>query len=152
MQFITVLAGANFRSSADRGALAQAHPGIHCTLQRDPENPYDPNAVKVILPYISTEHFIGFVARQDNYDIARLLDAAEGQEVATESLIDDGLIKEGHIPAVTRCEIIDFASGPLKPTIVIEISTGWEIGTVVQGPDEDGNGEGDYFPDEPEED
>lgn len=150
MQFITVLAGANFRSSADRGMLAQAHSGFFCELQRDPENAYDPNAVKVILPYNDVEYFIGFVARADNYDIARLLDAATDDDMAA-MLAEEGLIKEGHTPALTRCEIIDFASGPLKPTIVIEFSTGWEVGTVVKGPDTDGDGDEEYFPEDDEE-
>lgn len=150
MQFLTVLAGANFRTSADRGALAQAYAGLSCFLVREPDNQYDSNAVKVILPYDNVEHFIGYVARADNYDIARLLDAASGNEDARSSAESDKLIAAGHTPVVTRCEIIDFASGTLKPTIVIEISDGWEVGTVVQGPDEDGNGEGDYFPEEDE--
>lgn len=132
MQFVTILAGANFRPAEAKDALRTLERGAQLRLERDPENAYDSNAVKVLYdePVVEgegvREHFIGFVAKADNPVIAAMLDGEPGDSEAP-------YFAEGHTPVVERCEILDFVSGPLKPTIVIEISDGFELGTLVRG-------------------
>lgn len=145
MQFVTVLAGANFRPAESREALKTLTKGTALRLEREASNPYDANAVRVIADVGTAdegvvEHFIGFVAKADNAEIAMLLDGEPGDG-------DDPLFAEGHTPEVTRCEILDFVSGPLKPTIVIEISTGFELGTLVTS-DDDEDGDDEFLPGE----
>lgn len=153
MQFLTILAGANFRPREAKDALAYAGANAKLRLEREPTNQWDANAVKVILvetvpdpedndASVDIEHHIGYVAKADNQDIATLLD--------NEYAVAQGLAAPGHTPQVTRCEVIDFANGFLKPTLVIEISTGFELGTVVKGPDLDASGEADPLPREGE--
>lgn len=143
MQFLTILAGANFRPREAKDALAYAGTNAMLRLEREPTNQWDANAVKVILmDDAGEEHHIGYVAKADNQDIATLLD--------NEYAVAQGLAAPGHTPQVTRCEVIDFANGFLKPTLVIEISTGFELGTVVKGPDLDASGEADPLPREGE--
>jgi hypothetical protein len=157
MQFLTVLAGANFRPAEAKQVLkdlARAPRSewskLHLHLERDPANQWDANAIKVIATVETEggaadqgdvhreEHFLGFVAKADNRELAAILDAGD-------EAVELGLIKSGHEPMVERCEILDFASGEIKPTIVIEVSTGWEVGTLVHG-DEDGDGEEHFLP------
>lgn len=155
MQFLTVLAGANFRPAPTREVLKQVallsqRPTLR--LEREPSNAYDPNAIKVILTVqipvddqltvADEDYFIGYVAGADAKMIAPYLDnTAPSEEVAP-----------GHTPTVERCEVLDFTSGPLKPTIIIEISTGYEVGTVVRAPDaaDDDDLDPEYYPDEDE--
>lgn len=152
MQFIIVLAGANFRSAEDRFALKSLAKGAALRLEREPTNAYDKNAVKVIVDLGTAdsgivEHFIGFVPASNNPEIAAMLDGNN---------LEGELFAPGHTPTVDRCEIIDFVSGPLKPTIVIEISTGFELGTLVRSDrDADEDGDEDFLSgeeDEPGED
>lgn len=156
MQFIVILAGAQFRPKETREFLLTLSPGFtDLHLERDPSNPYDSNAVRVVAKEIllsddaPVEHFIGFVPKVNNFDISLLLKARDGEPA---DAIEAGLISPGHVPQIERIEILDFVSAPLKPTIIIEISTGWEVGTLVQGEDADGDGEGDFLPDEDDED
>lgn len=154
MQYLTVLAGANFRPAEAKAALKAAAdrpaPALNLALERDIDNLYDTNAVKVMLSLQdddtesgwTTPEFIGFVAKADNTEIAMLLDLVEGRVSSLPHLV-----AFGHIPELERCEIVDFANGVLKPTIVIEFSTGYEVGTVVKSrDDEDEDGEEDYLP------
>jgi hypothetical protein len=53
--------------------LAVLYPGEALTLQRQPDNPYDPNAIAVM----AGRHVIGFIPRADAAQIAPLLDAGE---------------------------------------------------------------------------
>ena len=151
MQIVTILAGANFRPAESREFLKTLPRGAQLRLERDPANPYDSSAIKVLADEIIEvdgdqgdtdkqviEHFVGFVAKADNFELALILDGDQGEG-------DDPLFAEGHTPEVTRCEILDFVSGPLKPTIVIEVSTGFELGTLVKS-DTDGDGEDDFLP------
>lgn len=142
MQYVTILAGHSFRPQEAKAALSFLEPGAALRLERDPANPYDPSAIKIIDNEFS--EFIGFVAAADNKDLAMILDARTGDSSAERY----GLIQPGHEPQVTRCEILDFTHGRTKPTIVIEVTTGFELGTLVRGPDEDGSGEPDYLPNE----
>ncbi len=154
MQFITVLAGANFRPAEAKTALAFVRDQKfehRLSLERDPENAYDANAIKVILTITegggeSEPQFIGYVAGADAIQLAPYLDNDEERRDNN----GNPLWVEGHEPAVERCEILDFVSGPLKPTIVIEVSTGYELGTLVKGPDADGDGDDDFLSGEEE--
>lgn len=151
MQFITILAGHNFRPADCKVALAEIKLGAEHTLrlERDPANAYDANAIKVIadLGDLSiddngpTEFFIGFIAGPDAQLIAPYLD----------NTADSEAVAEGHTPTVDRVEIIDWVSGEKKPSIVIEISTGYEVGTLVRGPDDDLDGDEDYLSGEEDE-
>jgi len=153
LQFITILAGANFRPADAKAVLRELESGAQLRLERDPENAYDSNAVKVLYeePLVEgegiREHFIGFVAKADNPVIAAMLDGEPGDP-------DAPYFAEGHTPEVTRCEILDFVSGDLKPTIVIEIHDGFELGTLVRGEGADDSdflsGEGDEASDDEE--
>lgn len=147
MQFITILAGHNFRPAECKAALAEVKMGAahRLELERDPSNAYDTNAVKVMLTLEDQEtdpYFIGFVAGPDAQLIAPYLDADESVRENN----GNPLWTEDHTPAVERCEIIDWVSGDKKPTIVIEISTGYELGTLVKGKlDADEDGDDDYL-------
>lgn len=146
MQFITILAGHNFRPAECKTALAEAKRGeieYRLELERDPSNAYDPNAIKVMMTVDDTDepYFIGFVAGPDAALIAPYLDADESVRENN----GNPLWTEDHVPSVERCEIIDWVSGDKKPTIVIEISTGFELGTLVKGGDADGDGDEDYL-------
>lgn len=135
MQYITILAGHSFRPQEAKAALAMLYEGAQLHLERDPSNPYDPSAIKVIDNEFS--EFIGFVAAADNKDLALILDAQTGDSSAE----NYGLIRPGHEPQVIRCEILDFIHGRTKPTIVIEVTTGFELDTTVREDNEDDGGE-----------
>ena len=80
------LAGANFRPAEAKQAIKEAEIGDTVELEADPENPYDPNAVKVILE----GEFVGFVPKTDNAPLAAALaDGAtiEGEIIAFESTL-----------------------------------------------------------------
>lgn len=153
MQFITILAGHNFRPAECKQALAEIRAGAEHTLllERDAGNPYDVNAIKVVAKMVRNtdepdgvyfeDFFIGFVAGPDAIILAPYLDnTASSDDVAP-----------GHTPTVDRVEIIDWVSGDKKPTIVIEVSTGFELGTLVSGPDADQDGDDDYLSGEEDE-
>jgi hypothetical protein len=129
VQFITVLAGHNFRPTECKAALAEVRAGAEHTLrlERDPENQYDKNAVKVILTLNGDEYFIGFVAGPDAQDLSPILASAPGT------------VAEGHTAEVTDCRILDWTSGDKKPTILIEVSTGWEVDTEVNESEAEGD-------------
>jgi len=151
MQFITILAGHNFRPAECKVALAEIKRGMAHTLylERDRENAYDANAIKVLAD-IGTEdngpqeYFIGFIAGPDAALIAPYLDATDPDDEDEPRWADD------YEPQVERVAILDWVSGDKKPTLVIEISTGFEVGTLVSGPDEDGDGDEDFLPSDDE--
>lgn len=66
------LAGANFRPSSAQGRTLGLKPGDHAFLERDPDNQYDDNAVRVLTE--GDRDFIGFVPREMAATIAPLLD------------------------------------------------------------------------------
>ena len=96
MQIITTLAGANFRPAEAKEIVRQLSVGNHLDLEAEPDNKYDPNAVKVVL---EGEH-LGYVAKINNPEVARAL--ADG----------DLLI----------ATVIDFETS-LKPVLMIEHGT-----------------------------
>lgn len=139
MQFITQLAGHQFAKADAKAALAEVRMGTPYSLilKRDPENAYDPNAIQVHLKLDgNTErHMIGHVAAADG-TAKQLAPYLDNDQDARENF-GNPLWTEDHIPQVDRCEILDWVSGDKKPTLVIEVSTGYELGTLVNGDDDD---------------
>lgn len=146
MQFITILMGHQFTKPEAKAALDEVRRferPHRLELERDPENAYDANAIRVMLTpegYEGEPYFIGHVAAPIAAQLAPYLDNDQAKRD------NDGnpLWTEDHEPQVERCEIIDWVSGEKKPTIVIEVSTGYELGTLVKG-DTDGDGDDDYL-------
>lgn len=62
MRITCTLAGAQFRPASAKDALRGATIGETLTLEPDPDNEYDPRAVKVMLD----QHHVGFIPRQSN--------------------------------------------------------------------------------------
>ncbi len=65
------LAGSQFHALPD--VLTQIRVGDALTLQREPDNPHDANAVRVLWQ----GHMLGYVPRRENKGIARALDRGE---------------------------------------------------------------------------
>lgn len=89
------LAGANFRPAEARDRCKALRIGDELELEADPENPYDPNAVKVL----ADEHFIGFIPKADNGPIVAALN--RGEEI--------------------RVSVVAFESA-IKPVLEVELS------------------------------
>lgn len=70
--FETVLVGVNFRPIEAQARITQLEAGHVLTLEREPENAYDSNAVKVIDP--TTDIFLGYIERTVAVELAPLLD------------------------------------------------------------------------------
>jgi len=66
----TYIAGVKFRPGADE-VLSKLDPGAELSLQPEPTNPYDPNAVKVMS---GTRH-IGYVPKDLSADVAAKISA-----------------------------------------------------------------------------
>jgi hypothetical protein len=78
MQIICTLAGAQFRPAEAKEALRTAGIGDVVSLEPDPENEYDPQAVKVIF----NGHHIGFIPKQSNPPVFAALQAEEEVSVS----------------------------------------------------------------------
>lgn len=74
MLFQAALMGANFRPKETREVLVGLPTGQELSLERDPENPYDPNAVKVNYETEDGPVWLGFVEKAIAAEIAPLLD------------------------------------------------------------------------------
>ncbi len=72
------LTGVSFRPADAKEAAYNLRGGDMVRLERDPENPHDSNAIKVIFSDGLIEHFVGFVERGVASRLARWLD--EGYE------------------------------------------------------------------------
>lgn len=154
MQFITQLAGHQFAKAEAKSALAEVRMGTPYTLslKRDPENAYDPNAIQVRLTLEgNTESYmIGHVSAQDG-TAAALAPYLDNDKDKRDNF-GNPLWTEDHVPTVDRCEILDWVSGDKKPTIVIEVSTGFELGTIVNGDDDDEDSLAEPLPGDEEDD
>jgi len=71
----SIVIGGKYRSAADRRRAAQLTDGEILRLERDPKNPADPNAVKVVT---FDGHHIGFIPRTLAAELAPKLDAGVG--------------------------------------------------------------------------
>lgn len=128
MQFLPQLVGNNFRSTEERDALLQLRRGDKLRLERDPENPFHENAIKVILDSEAAPFHLGFIERSVADDLAPIMDNSEGA------------VSPGWTSEIKQCEVFDLTN-PKKPTLLIEITTGWEIPTAVNvGGEEDPDG------------
>lgn len=67
---------AGFQYHAGRKLWPQMKVGDPLTLVREPDNPYDPRAVRVEW----RGHKIGYVPRRENADVARLIDGGQALE------------------------------------------------------------------------
>lgn len=71
----STLAGAKFRPQAARATLLELGIGDMLRLEPEPENPYDPRAVKVISPLDTLPEHLGYIARADNPAVFAALQA-----------------------------------------------------------------------------
>lgn len=88
MNFLSPLMGVNFRGAEIRELVKTLPIGTTFTLERDPENQYDANAIKVLYEGIETggaPEFVGFVAKEVAEELAPLLDSGY---TATATIID----------------------------------------------------------------
>jgi hypothetical protein len=146
VQFITTLMGHFAAKPEAKVALDEVRRferPYRLELERQPDNAYDINAIKVMLTpegYEGEPYFIGHVAAPIAAQLAPYLDNDQDRRDNN----GNPLWTEDHEPQVERCEIIDWVAGDKKPTIVIEVSTGYELGTLVKG-DADGDGDDDFL-------
>lgn len=72
------LVGVQFRSAEEKATFANLQPEDGLLLQRDPENPYDPNAIKVLFQIDEhIFHHIGFIAAVYAKKLSPLLEEQE---------------------------------------------------------------------------
>lgn len=71
MNYHASLAGNNFRPVEAQAIYNTLTEGYALALEREPNNQYDPNAIKVIDP--STEIFIGYVEKSVAFRVSPLL-------------------------------------------------------------------------------
>ena len=83
----TTLAGANFRPSEARAVCKALEIGEAVTLEADPDNEYDENAVRIM----ARGEFIGFVAKADNSAVSAAL--LRGEELTAEVIAFESSIK-----------------------------------------------------------
>jgi hypothetical protein len=77
MEIFVNLVGVTFRGQEAKEIVKRLTPddGDKLSLEPDPENEYDSNAVRVI--HKPTGTFIGFIARENNYEIFKALERKE---------------------------------------------------------------------------
>jgi hypothetical protein len=98
-RYLANLVGVNFRPAEAREVVANLVPGDELTLERDPFNQYDENAIKVIFTeqipvddlggrsFANGEsHFIGFIERSMALTLAPWIDAGWTFNVRVKSL------------------------------------------------------------------
>lgn len=71
-KFEALLRGVSFRPIEAKSIVTQLQSGEDLKLEREPENEYDTNAIRVIHP--PSSEFLGFVAKEIAADIAPLMD------------------------------------------------------------------------------
>ena len=99
MHILSQLVGVSFRGAGIKALVQSLETGTEFTLEADPENPYDSNAVKVLYTDDNDEtQFIGFLSKESNAETAEHL--GNGLKV--------------------KCELLDMAGTP-KPILNIEL-------------------------------
>lgn len=93
MRFLSPLMGVNFRPAETRELVkdADTFESYELYLEADPNNEYDPNAVKVLGSVNMEEHFFGFIAKEVAPDVAEAL--ASGADYIVEVVGWLGTIK-----------------------------------------------------------
>ncbi|HEY6029953.1 MAG TPA: HIRAN domain-containing protein [Gaiellaceae bacterium] len=104
MRTVYRITGTNFRTEEDRQALRAAKVGDPVTLEREPKNPYDANAVRV---WIAGRH-VGFVpAAMARKGLAKHIDERGAPPVGeqTGNTMTGRLVVEGGQPSVEIEEV-----------------------------------------------
>lgn len=73
MQILCDMVGANFRPTETKEIIKSLRVGDILTLEREADNPYDKFAVRCVY----RDEFLGFIPKDQNYEIAAALDAGE---------------------------------------------------------------------------
>src|SRR3989304_1425163 len=74
MHILSQLVGVSFRGAGIKALVQSLETGTEFTLEADPENPYDSNAVKVLYTDDNDEtQFIGFLSKESNAETAEHL-------------------------------------------------------------------------------
>lgn len=68
--------GTQFRPIEAKAFVNTCEDGVVLTLQREPENPHDANAIKVLSPDPEAIH-IGYIAKEIAAEIAPLMDSGQ---------------------------------------------------------------------------
>jgi hypothetical protein len=84
------LVGMNYRVGIQLQGELAAHVPLAIRLEREPENRFDPNALKVVLQEIRPDMHIGYIARDVAARLAKLVDDGRiGIEAAAVTEIDE---------------------------------------------------------------
>jgi len=102
MIYEAMLAGVQFRPAAAKSVVKFIKPDERLILQRQPDNPYDINAIQVIHP--ESEEFIGFVNKAMAAELAMELDDKVPYECV---VIHNNGWKEFHIIIRTEDDCIE---------------------------------------------
>ena len=73
----TYIAGVKFRGAEARERITALAPGARLTLRPEPDNEYDPNAVKVLAGGVH----VGYLPKRDSQNVAKLI--ADGRVTLT---------------------------------------------------------------------
>lgn len=83
-EIFTKVVGVNFRGKAARERVNSSLAGQLVLLEKEPENPYDPNAIKVLAPWPDNPElpptFIGYIPKEDNSGLLATWDLVEKVE------------------------------------------------------------------------
>lgn len=72
--FSTILVGMHFRPAEARELVSAFEVGTTLKIEREPENPYDQNAIKVMFDLDGRPVHVGYIAKEDAIYIAPHLD------------------------------------------------------------------------------
>ena len=93
-EFVTPLRGANFRPQQAKDKVLALESGDLVDLIPEPDNPYDPNAIRVEYE----EEHLGYVAKEVAVDLIEPFNSAAAYSA-----------------------VVDYFTGPLTPVIQIEL-------------------------------
>lgn len=100
MQFEVILRGVNFRPPSAREIVTNLEEGTKLTLEREPDNQHDSNAIRVIEP--NSGEWIGFVAKEIAAELAPLMDAG-----APTTCIVQGFMRVGMPILQIEAQVLD---------------------------------------------
>lgn len=85
MEFTAILRGLSFRGIDDKAFFQTLAEGDVLLLEREPSNPYDPNAIKVTSQ--DNTYHVGYVAKEVAVEIAPLMDEGRNFSCTIDSLM-----------------------------------------------------------------
>ena len=89
-RYLTNLAGLSFRPAEAKILVKSLRPGAKLKLQREPDNPFDPNAIMVLAPTAEDAfEFIGYVEKLTNGPLAPDLDDGFDYAATVANTYDD---------------------------------------------------------------